>query len=180
MTIRTMGITKEPKTKGKTGPMSKLTKEKKLKQFANIVESGSYSDYTDIEIARDLKITRQTLYSFKKQLGSIIKNPDLEVIKIDLLANYNRLRRRLAEISSKVEDLADTELNNGDLKPEYIYVELRVLKEIRETIKEYVKILEDFGIKEKVADKVDSRVLILNADIDMSEESNNILKELIQ
>lgn len=163
------GKVKEPKTKGKRGRMSNAVKEKKLNQLVSIVENGYYSEFTNIGLARHLEVTRQTLDRFKLQIKDKINEPQLELIKVDLISNYNKLRRRLHSISEKIQDLSDMELEKGDDKPEYIILELKVLKQIDDTIKSYVLLLESFGVKQKVAEKHEIKAIVGVADLQAIE-----------
>lgn len=159
--------------------MSNALKERKLNQLVSIVENGRYAEFTNVELANQLEVTRQTLDNLKKMVSTKLSDPNLEIIKVDLISTYYKLRKRLNKISDQIEDITDSELENGAEKPEYIQLELKVLKEIRDTVKDYVKLLEDFGIKSKVADKIDvTGEITNNINVNITTFDNERIKEV--
>ena len=146
------------KTGRKGGPVTKTKKTRVLNEIKDLIISGR-NTYTSTELGKKFKISRDTISKYTKEAYSLIPKDDIEEVYLDIKGIYDRMRKRLLTLWDKFE--------SGEI--ECITTELKILREMRNLIKDFTKLLEDFHKKTKAADNIN-----LNADITQKKISVSV------
>lgn len=165
-----MGKVKESKTGRKGGPLSKVKRNKIKQEIIAIIDDGRFSSFNKLGYSRDKNINRATLQKILEEIGSEITQENKEVIKIDILRLYERLKKRILYWWDKCE--------NASEEDESFFLEKQVMRELRETIKDFRQTCIELGIIDKVADHINFSGVILNANVDIKQVSSEILGEI--
>lgn len=91
------------------------------------------------EIAEKHKVSLVTVYGDIKWFKEKYEFESVDAVKIELDTNYKTLRLELSKMLARAPDPRE---------------KLAIIREFRETNIAFVKNMEDFGMKEKIADKV--------------------------
>ena len=148
------GKPKEPKTGRKGGPLGQTKRENIKKEITELISQGKYSQITKNKLAyaREKKINRNTLNKLLEELKSLVDEEIPELIKVDIIKTYERMKRRVMYWWDKCENAAEDEQS--------FHLEKQVFKEMREVLKDFRQTCIELGVIDKIADKVD-----INADI---------------
>jgi len=136
-----------PKTDRKGGPLSKARREKIKEELVELVEEGEFHKFNKLGFAREKKINRQTLDKILEEIKSLVDTDIPEIIKVDILKTYDKLKRRIHYWWDKCENAPEEE-QSFRLEKQVFEQMLKVLKDYRET-------LQSLGVIEKAADKID-------------------------
>jgi alpha-glucuronidase len=147
-----MAKVKEPRTGRKGGPISKIKKDRLKEEILTIIEEGKLSSFNKLGYARDNQVSRATIERLLEDIGSEIPQENKEIIKVDIISLYNRMKKRILYWWDKCENATEDEQS--------FFLEQKVIKELRETMKDFRETLTALGVLDKVADKID-----LTADI---------------
>lgn len=135
----------------KAGPLKKEVRSKILEDLTSIVEQGNALGQTQSDLAAFIKgkyninIRRQTISDLMKEVYSSIEPQDITHIQVKLETMFDK-------VFSVVQDLITTAETPAEKRSA---VDLLV-----KAMDRFTQFLESFGIKEKIADKID-----LSADI---------------
>lgn len=150
----------EPKTKRKGGPLSKTRKEKLKEELVEIVESGEFHTFNKLEFARNKKINRETLDNLLGELKDLVNSDISEIIKVDILKTYEKLKKRVHYWWDKCINAPEEEQS--------FMLEKQVFEQMMKVLKDYRETLQSLGIIEKSANKLE--VQSTNLNIDWNEE----------
>lgn len=160
---------KDKVTKRKGGPIKKVIKDGIIKELTKIVESGNILGITNQQLADKfsasykINIKRQTIGDCLKKVYASIPSEDVHNTKVKIEVMFNKVFRAVQEMIANANDQKE--------KKEAIDLLLRAMDK-------FTDFLERFGIKPKVADEVNVKALVVNANIDVIAESQNILNDI--
>ena len=137
----TISKKKSNTTKKRGGPITKARKEKILIEIADIITSGQIRP-SDTELSKRFKVTRKTINNYVTQAYNSIPSDNIENVYIDLKSLFIRMRDRLLVLWDNAK------FNESS------YQELKILKEIRDLIKDFTDLLERYHVKPKAVDYV--------------------------
>lgn len=122
--------------KKKGGPVTKAKAEKIKAEIRELILSGK-NKYTNTELESKFKVSRQTISNYIKEAYESVPEDDMNTIYLEIKVIYERMHRRLLELWDKtVED-------------NQYALEVKILKEIRDTIKDFTEMLERYFKKAK-------------------------------
>lgn len=146
--------------------MARLSTEiinQEVEKLRNMVESGEILKYSERDLEKKVKFTRNTLRRHLAEIKGEIGSRDIKMISL-------RLVNILDEMMSDIEKYWQRAREQEDEKKIMYYT-----KQMFFAIEKFTDFLERFGIKEKVADKVNVNQVVLNADVDIDRLSKEIL-----
>src|SRR6056297_787903 len=132
-----MAPKKEVKNGRKGGALSKTRREQVKQSIISIIEEGNFNKYNKLELAMNNNITRPTLYNILEEIKQQIDITPAEISKVDIIKIYERLKKRCLYWWDKCE--------NADTEEESFYLEKQVMREMRETLKDYRETLIALG-----------------------------------
>lgn len=145
----------------------KVTRERKPEIMANIreqYESGQLITLPKYKWAAQFGLTRPTFDKYLKEITGEISLPDIQEMKVEFRVIYQKLKQRMMVLWER----AAVEEDTGK--------ELAIMKEYRSTLSDFTKLLEDYGFKDKIADKME--VKSVNVNIDLQAVSKEILENI--
>jgi len=149
------------------GPLKKVIKESIMKELSQIVQQGNILGVTHQQLAdkfsseHQVNIRRQLISNMLDDVYKSIPAEDIDSTRVKIQVMFDRLFR-------EVQKMMQTASNQRERK-EAIDLLLRCMDR-------FTAFLEAFGIKERVADKVEVRSL--NVNLDMVATSKEILASL--
>lgn len=149
--------------KKKGGPLTKAKKARITSKLRDLIKSSALGN-TDYEsLAKVFKTTRKTIGNYVNEIYASTPPEEIHKVMLDFRFTFDKLER---------------EVNSALRNAETVREKMEVIKTYFQFIKEKTDYLEKFFIKEKVAEKLDIQGVILNANIDIKQTSDDILKEL--
>lgn len=155
--------------KRKGGPIPKVIKEGIMKELTKLVQNGSTLGVTNQQLAdrlgqqHNINIKVHTIGNYLKKVYDSLPMEDIQHTQVKLETMFNKVFRIVQEMIATAK--TPQEKKNA--------VEL-----LLKAIDKFTEFLESFGIKEKVADKVEMQGVIMHANIDLELESRKILEEI--
>lgn len=154
----------EPKAEKKGGPLTKAKRDSIIDKIQDTyLRHGTINKS---ELARELKINRRTMISIINDMN--IEMESLPAIKIELKLIFERIKNRLMFLwDYLIKQAESTDKIN-------IKAELMIMKEIKDTIDNFYKLLQEFGEAPKQAEQININSVSLNLNLEL--ESKEILK----
>lgn len=140
-----MALKQEITNGRKGGRVSKKRREEILEDLKVKFESGDLFLADKYQLAKDYNITRPTLDSYMSLIKIDYNIAEMREVSVDLIVIYEKFKKRLLNMCDRLETL--NEENYEDSK--MFKVELDAIKEVRATISDFTKLLEDYGYKAK-------------------------------
>ena len=146
----------------KKGRLTKARQEEVYNFMAELHEEGKLGKYTLIQLGEMLKINKETAMRYRKKVYKKVCPVDLDRIRSENYAMYERMRRNL----SRILDLAE---ESSDMKTQVI-----LMDRWEKNVASFTKFLEDYDIKPKMADKVEVDTNITKTNININYEAQSI------
>lgn len=143
--------------KRKGGPLNKKIKNNIMLELTKIVENGNILGVNNQQLADrfsekyEINIKRQLIGTYLKKIYSDIPEEDIKHTKVKLEVMFEKIFRIAQEMIAR----ASTN------KEKQIAVDL-----LLRAMDKFTVFLESFGIKEKVADKMELKSLNVNVNVD--------------
>ena len=155
--------------KRKGGPIPNAIKSPIMDELKKIVESGNILGVTHQQLAdrfgkeHNINIKVHTIGNYLKDVYSQIPVEDIQHTQVKIEVMFNKIFRIVQEMIMKAQTPRD--------KKEAIDLLLRAMDR-------FTAFLESFGIKQKVADKLEVEQRSVNLNINIDSDSVNLIKEL--
>jgi len=133
-----------------------LTTETRRARLLEEIEDKGLWNINKTTLAKQLNISRETLYKDLKVIGEQLPIEESKTLLTNLHCHYKKCEKEAYEL------LASSNQHNQKVKATYLLMNLA--KEIRE-------FAEAFGLKQKIADRLD--VQSVNLNIELTEEDFN-------
>lgn len=142
-----MAKVNEPKTGRKGGPLSKARKTKIKNELIALAEQGRLFGVNNTELARQHKINRQTLNKLLEEIKGLADEGIPELIKVDILKTYERMKARVMYWWDKCENAPEEEQS--------FHLEKQVFDQMIKVLKDYRDTLQSLGVLDKASDKLE-------------------------
>lgn len=156
--------TRETLRKKKYEPVSKLSRGVKLERedkkaiIDKVQDTFLRCGYINkSKLSRDLKISRPTMISIINEMK--IEMESIPAIKIELKLIFERIKNRLMYLWDKLIEIGEIQ---GKLN---IKDELAIMREIKDTIDNFYKLLQEFGEAPKPTENVNIQGNIMHKQI---------------
>jgi hypothetical protein len=151
----------------RTGRKTKEQREKIIQQIQELIVSGEKAKYTNIKLAAKVGIDPKTLGTWLDEIYSGLPTEKAENIFHDINAQFKFIKSRLLRLHERA------------IQEDNPKAELLIMREMRDTIKDFTKILEDFHIKPKAIDfhaiKTDSEAVTEEWLLEIAKEDDDDL-----
>ena len=159
------GKVREPKTGRKGGPLSNARKDKIKEEIIKLAEMGNLPSRS--ELARTHKVNRRTLNTLFEEVKDLIPKDTPELLKVDIIKTYERMKRRIMFWWDKCENAPEDE--QSFILEKQVYEQLlKVLKDYRETLI-VLGILEDSSTQ-----NIHIQGVLINAEVDLNKVIQDI------
>jgi len=144
-----------------------ITKHRRLEimtQLEKIVTEGSILGVTNQQLADKFNIKRDTVAKYLKKIYKKVPADDIKETEVKLKVMFDKIFRYAQRIMNNAKTPLEQE---------------RALRLLMNAMKEYTDFLERFGIKEKVADKIDVKADITKEiNVNITTFDNQRIKEV--
>lgn len=153
----------------KGGPVPNRIKEPIIEELTKIVTNGNILGVTHQQLADkfsiqyDINLKRQLIGQYLEKVYASVPPEKIEHIQVKLEVMFNKVFRIVQEMLSSAKSNKD--------KKEAIDLLLRAMDR-------FTSFLESFGIKQKVADKLEVEQRSINLCINIDSNSVDLIKEL--
>ena len=140
--------------------------QKAINELQELVKSRQILDYSEEDLSKRLGLTEKTIRKHLKLIRVETGSRTIDAITQTFLNDFDSIMNEI----KKQFNIARKE-NNG----------ARIMYYTNQLSKAWVTfadLLERFGIKPKIADKIELQGVIVHANIDISEESQKIMNEI--
>ncbi|HAG52350.1 MAG TPA: hypothetical protein DCL21_01015 [Alphaproteobacteria bacterium] len=152
--------------KQKGGPLTKSNRETLLGELRTLFETKEIRHYSVRKLSQKFNIAKDTVSKYLDEIA-------LEFPAKDLEATQLRFKSLFEDALETCESLIHDSKEQGRERDVRDNIKLMI-----DLIKAETDFMERFFVKDKVADKVDIKGVILNADVPVSDLSTELLKDM--